>query len=299
MRARTRSWTCACHTIAAAVIGAAGVWGCALNRSADADTPQLERDEPPATVDGGPMPFDAARVWQITDDVISVRIVFDVERFLLPYQQYLLLDAEIWKLVDELRVSPAQVSLLRGNGLRWGVAGRAEVAMLRDVMGMQDIRAERSRQAMQSGWPLTLDLGSTADDQIVYTYDADGRMQGTTFDSTSKLLHVEYRVEIVEQTPHTVLSVTPELFKESEKPQYDLRDGQIRREKQYEGRVFRELSAEMDTSPGEAIVIGPVCGRRFTVGSTLLGDELSTGPWVTLLVIHPELYRNEATGNGP
>lgn len=242
----------------------------------------------------GPMPFDTAGPSPHGDDVL-VEIMFDVERFLVPADKIAAQRDNVWKHVDELRISPAQIAYLAKNGFRMGIADRTQISALRQVLDSLGARSEHVNQTVQNGYPLTLDFGTTGRNRTVFTFRRDGRIVGQTFDTAAQYLHIDYRVDVIDHTPRTTLRITPEMFQESRRPQWQESDGQVRYEKQYQGIVYHELATELPTAPGETLIVGPANAEdyRFILGSTILSNETAGRCWETMLCITPRVYRTQ------
>ena len=246
----------------------------------------------------GPMPFDPQRGGGSADDVIVVGISFTVERYVVPSDVLAPRRSDIWTLVDELRIEPADVAHLKNNGLRIGVAGRAETDVLRELMAGLDARREVITRNAQSGAPVTLDFGSTGSYRTVYLFHRDGRLEGTTFDDAAKFVHIDYHTELRDDAPRITLALRPELFKESDRPHWRVTDGQFLYEKEYHGAAYRELTVEVPVLDGEMLVVAPSAAAEnaYLVGSTILSDVLGGRRWETVVMITPRLYRTTGAG---
>ena len=251
--------------------------------------------------DTGPLPFDAGRMWSYPDDVVVVGMIFDVERFLVPADKAAAERERIWKYVDELRIDPATTAYLKKNGFRMGVVNGEDIGVLRDLLAGLEARSERMRQTVRSGYPLTLDLGETGSYRTIFTFGPNGDLEGRTFDTATKYLHINYSVQMIRQRPRVKLGVTPEIFQESERPHYQAGDGHVRYEKRYQGIVYHDLAVELSTAPGEVLVIGPADadGNRFILGRTILSGESAGRRWETILCIAPQLYRTRGPKGAP
>lgn len=227
------------------------------------------------------------------DAVVAVQLRFDVERFLVPSEALDGRRAEMWNHVDELRGDPATSALLAQNGFQVGVASRLACDAIRALLHDLDASVEKVTHRVQRGIPLTLDMGALGDRPTVFIMGRDGGLAGDTFTGASKLLHVDYEVTLGDR-PRTALRMTPEIFKESSAPYWRLRDGDVRYQKQYEGKLYRELSAEFEAGDGEVLVIGPsdARDRPLMLGSIMLSDIVAGRRWETLLCVTPRLYRH-------
>lgn len=278
----------------------AGVWGCAhLSSSEPAQRAAGSVSAPDSaewSAEDAAVVFDGARSADGAlddDDVVVVRLRFDVERFLVPADAMEPRRGQVWGHVDELRIEPETSALLLRNGFRVGVASRSGGEAIRAIMHELEAGVETMTHLVQSGVPVTLDLGPVGEGRSVFTIGRSGGLAGNTFANASRLLHLDYDVTLADGA-RTALRITPEIFKESDTPYWQVREGDVRYQKQYEGMVYRELSAELTTGEGDVLVIGPsgATERPLTLGSTMLSDIIAGRRWETLLCVRPRLYRN-------
>ncbi len=250
--------------------------------------------------DSGPLPFDQNRVRSNNPTDVRVRLLFDVERFIVPCDQSDEQRAAVWRYVDELRVSPDRAESLSANGLRMGVAEQRRFAAVREALAELNSRRERSSQIVQSGVPLTLDLGSLSGSRTVYLFDASGGLSGETFENATRRLTLDYDVGLQGSTPRISLRLTPELYKTSERPLFESVEGQVSYRQRYEGKKFHGLAVEMSIVQGDALVIGPANAleRRFSLGSTLLTEESAGRCWETIFCITPVLFQSSPQPGG-
>ncbi len=281
----------------------AAVSGCAVLTSASPDRGIAHPQPVLGAGEGSTLLFESQRTTPdgpADDDIVVVRLLFDVERVLVPAEVMATERERLWKYVDELRTDPTTSALLARNGFRIGVAGPTGQNGMRSVLEELRARCERVRHTVQAGAPLTLDLGAVGEGQTVFTIGPDGSLKGKTFRAATKLLHVDYEVSIGE-APRTTLRITPEVFKEDAQPHWQMRDGAIQYQKRYLGMVYREFAVEVNTVPGEAIVIGATESEpeSLTLGSMMFGESVGGRRWETLLCIEPVLFRTAGTGDVP
>lgn len=237
--------------------------------------------------DGAPTPFD----YDPSDDpTVVLQMMFEVQRVLIPSDTPADDREILWKYVDELRIDPALSEHLARNGFRVGIANRAGLAALRTLFQRLGAIDERTLQPVRSGYPLTLELGKIDESRSVFTFDREGNLAGRSFGDAVKYLHIDYDCT---QPPQTILRVTPEIFKESEQPDWQTEDGEIKYKKRYEGMVFKDLVFELRHGPDEVLVVGPnvTPASRLVVGSVLLSYEYAGQLWDAVYCIAPLLYR--------
>lgn len=224
------------------------------------------------------------------DDTVVLQMMFEVQRVLIPSDTPAEDREILWKYVDELRIDPELSEHLGRNGLRVGIANRAGLAALRALFQRLGAIDERTLQPVRSGYPLTLELGTIDESTPVFTFDREGHLSGTSFSHAVEYLHVDYDCT---EPPKTTLRITPEIFKESEQPDWQTEDGEIKYKKRYVGRVFEDLVVELQHGPDELLVVGPSVtpASRLVVGSALLVHEFAGRSWDAVYCIAPLLYR--------
>ncbi len=251
----------------------------------------------PAAVgdDGRRSPLHRGRTAE-DENVVVVRLAFDVTRVIVGTSALKERRDEAWRHVDELRLQPTLHANLARNGFRMGVVRADEGDALRGVLDSAGARYERMALRVQDGVPLSIDLGSIVGSRDVFLTQSDGRLVGTSFSHVAKFIHVDYEVSVTDE-PRTTLRVTPELFKESKHPEWSVRDGAPRYQKLYEGMRYHDLAAELDVVEGEMLILGAADAdeQPWTLGNTMLVDTVDGSSWETILCIQPKVYRNADT----
>lgn len=232
---------------------------------------------------------DSAR--SVEDELIVVQLHFDVMHVELPIDR-VRHSAKIWNHVDELQVDPQQCALLGRNGLRIGVATADAWPAIQAVLDAHDARSTRRQHAVQSGYPLTLDVGGVEGGETIFSYDGQGNLAGTTFGGGRKYIHVDYAVS-ADDSGRITLKVLPEVHVESAQKRWEATGGVVQEQASYEGRVYRELSASVCLPPGRFLVIGPSpqADIGYLLGSRFLEREVGGTRYETLLFATPQLFR--------
>lgn len=258
-------------------------------------TPAQDKSAAPAAamsgVDAGDNPFKTKRR---PEDIVVVRLMFDVERFVVPTDSLASQRDQVWKYVDELRLDPASAAHLMRNGFRIGVIAKSAFAGIQTALTDLNARGEHMTQSVQDGAPLTLDLGPVGENQSVFFFRRNGTLDGKTFSGGTRLIHVDYNT-VMTDAPRTALRVTPEVFKESDRPYWQLRDGNVQYRKEYEGTAYRELAVEIEVGPEELLVIGAAeaDAARPMLGRMMLSEIVGGRRWETILCIEPRVYRDQ------
>jgi hypothetical protein len=254
---------------------------------------ELDAIASPALLDGKPMTLDSDRPSEFEDDPQAVRVQmqFDVLRVELPLRstRYSLL---VWDHVDETQNDPRLTELLARNGLRLGVASPAAWPALRALFEARRSKSLRAVHAVQSGAPLSMRVGEVQPGESVFVHARDGSLSGTTFDSGSKFLHVDYALDR-DDPRRTHLRITPEIQKFSEDLHWQAGGGTFTEAPRYEGRVFADLSTDLTLGPDEFLVIGvsEEADLRPLVGGRFLQREENNMTYETVICLTPRPVR--------
>lgn len=244
------------------------------------------------TSSDGKMPFDVDRAVRANNDsAIQVRLLFEVERFLVESNSLKGLRERVLSYADELRISPTTSNLLSRNGFRIGAMQSADYAALQVLLGNFGARSEQSTHRVSNGSPLTLDLGPLGSRETVFIINADGKPVGKTFENATRLIHVDYDVALDGESV-TSLRITPEIFKQGESPYWRLRDGEIGYQKDYQGVLYRSFAVQVAIGKDEVLLICPDSGadNPLSLGRKMLSEVIDGRQWESILCVRPILY---------
>lgn len=229
-----------------------------------------------------------------SDQIVVVQMQFDVLRIELPADR-IHHSEKTWNHVDELRSDPAQMALLRRNGLRMGAASPEAWAALRAIFEACQAQVFRATHTVRQGLPLTLELGEVEPDETVFLITADQRTVGSTFSRGQKYLHVDYELNPDAESTAT-LRVTPEIHNLTGERRWRRDGGRLLKVPEYEGKLFHELACTLTLGAGEFLVIGPdtTAATNLTVGRRFLTREHQGQRYETVLCITPQPFRTEA-----
>ncbi len=244
--------------------------------------------EPQPTADGlaarGPSDTPVDR-----DAIVVVQLHFDVLRVELPADTVHHSD-KTWNHVAEPSGDPARTALLRRNGLRVGTASADAWPALRAVFEASQATVIRAPHVARLGAPLALDLGPVDAGTSVFLLTEDHRLVGTSFESGSKYLRIDYAVS-TDDGGFTTLRLTPEVNRVSPTKRWQEANGDLRRVADYDGRVFHELSFAVDVPVGEFLVIGPDTeATPLSIGRRFLTRDLDGRKHETILCITPQPF---------
>ncbi len=251
--------------------------------------PEQTAEPEPNPVSEGPPPTINSTT---RSDVVTIGMLFDVERVLIPDHIAAQKREKFRTYMDESRQGLKLAAYLARNGFRIGVTDAAGLEALRDQFDHLNATRERIQHIAQSGLPITLDLGSLPSNKSIFIFAPDGTLEGTSFQNATKHLHIDFDV-VCPDNCHTTLRVTPEIFKQTQQPHWQVRDGTVDYSKLYEGRVFRELATDIELKAGEALIIGPSDPQdaKSALGNVLLTDLSAGRKWETLICIVPQPYK--------
>jgi hypothetical protein len=270
--------------------------GCTRLRSAFKRDDPIVATPPPTEVPVTPIFAEMAPPVAVDESMVVVRMNFDVLRVELPADE-VRHSAKAWNHVDELRGDPTRTALLRRNGVRVGVASADVWPALRGVFEASGAKSLRASHTAEQNLPLTLDLGEIAEDENIFLKMADDRVVGTTFDRGHRYLHIDYALNLDDETVVS-LRITPEIHRTSKTRYWREEDGDLRRSYDYEGRVFHELSVVQEVPVGSFLVVGPDTEKSspLTIGSRFLTRSHSGRDYDTILCITPQPYQAQTAG---
>jgi hypothetical protein len=225
-------------------------------------------------------------------DTTIVNLRFEVTRFIAPTDNLIDTRDRIWMNVEELRIPPAQAEFLNRNGIRLGVVRDEGCDAMQKALSRAGARAEKITHDVRSGAPLTLDLGPAPGRNSIFVFQRNGAVAGKSIENAVRLLHVDYE-SVLSATTEMTLRITPELFKQSNQPHWQIRDGDVAYRKQYEGIAFHDLAVEINLRAGETLVIGPsdLEKNKHSVGAKIFGEMVGSSRWENVLWIRPRLFR--------
>jgi hypothetical protein len=226
------------------------------------------------------------------DTIVVVQMQFDVLRIEFPAEA-IHHSEKTWNHVEELAGDPGRIALLRRNGFRMGTATADAWPGLRAIFEACEAKVTRGTQLVQSGAPLTLDLGPIEGSETVFMVTPDDRLVGQTFGGGAKYLHLDYAVE-PDAGGRTTVRMTPEIHRQSDNKRWQS-DGQgLAQVPEYEGKVFHRLSNSVGVAPGEFLVIGPDTGASsLSVGHCFLSRTIDGCKYETVLCITPQPFRTD------
>jgi hypothetical protein len=285
---RTHRWVVIVFVVALPVSAGFAAGGCArwFGWSSQV-TAEPQQDDLPRFLLADPADSSA------TDAIVVVQMQFDVLRVELPADT-IHHSQKIWNHVDELSADPTLTALLRRNGFRMGTASTDAWPAMRAVFEACQARVLRAAQVVQRGLPLTLELDSIEEDEPIFLLTADNRMVGRTLHRGRKYLHLDYATNVDDRSTVTI-QITPEVHLLGS-PTFGLGEsGIVRRNHEYQGLVFNELSNTLEVAAGRFLVIGPDTdgSSRLTVGRRFLTRKHEGRLWETVLCITPQPFRTE------
>jgi hypothetical protein len=217
-----------------------------------------------------------------------VRLVFDVVRADLPLGG--VRDApKIWNHVDQLQANSDGGALLIKNGMRIGVASPEAWSVIRAILDRPDIEVRRDQFVAPSGQPLAILLSAIDQDQPIFAYGPDNRLNGKTFAAGEKLLDLDYEYH---PDGKTDLRLMLEVRRDLGVMRWEHNNGVIREVPAYDRDVFETLTALITLKPEEFLVVG--LGSRadnpFLIGNQFLTFEKESKRFETLLFITPKAF---------
>lgn len=217
-----------------------------------------------------------------------VRLVFDVVRADLPLGG--VRDApKIWNHVDQLQANSDGGALLIKNGMRFGVASPEAWSVIRAILDRPEIEVRRDKLVAPSGQALAILLSAIDQEQPIFAYGPDNRLNGKTFAAGDKLLDVDYEYH---PDGSTDLRLMLEVRRDLGVMRWEQENGVIREVPAYDRDVFETLTALITLKPEEFLVVG-LTGRAdnpFLIGNQFLTFEREGKRFETLLFVTPKAF---------
>lgn len=222
-----------------------------------------------------------------------LRVHFDVCRVDLPVGD-IRHSRKIWNHLEESRGDPGLTALLARNGFRAGVGDQADWPALRAIFEHNRARVTRVALTVQDGAPLSIPLGPVADGTSYFLHRRGGGLSGGNFDAGQRTIRLEYGLD--SDDPRRVLLRALPAFQRSQTSAKTVeRDGALVVVRDHEGRIFRELAADVVLTEGQFLVIGgsEPASAGFLLGSCWLDSSLDMQPYETVLCISARATRIE------
>lgn len=173
-----------------------------------------------------------------------------------------------------------------------GVATPKAWTALRSAMIACDAQIRTERIVPSAGLPLVLEMGRIDEPESVFTYGANGRLVGKTFNAGAKLLIISYAVR-AELGGSVDVETALEIRHDRGTLTWERRGGVIRQVPAYDRHVFEALTVAHSLNPGEMLVIGPssTADNDYLVGSRFLSRHGTEGSFETVLFVTPITYQ--------
>jgi hypothetical protein len=251
-------------------------------------TPAAAEPLPP----NGEAPFPPAYRSPASDrNTILLQVQFDVMWVELPIHA-IRHSIKVWNHVDELQLPPQQCALLARNGLRIGVANVDAWPAILTLLQANGARSDQRKHAVQSGHPLTLDMGTIADGETIFTYNARERLVGDTFPAGHKYVYIDYDVH-ADDPSRVTLRVMLEIHALSPSRRWTVDPDTFPEKPDYLGKVFADLAATFVVEEDQFLVIGPSpqAGTEHLLGGKFFEQVAGGRRYEILIFATPQLYQ--------
>jgi len=155
-------------------------------------TSRLQNEPPPPMM--SVIPTTLGQTDASPRNIIAVPVVvqLDVYQMWVPYGSVSASDA-FWKPVEENAVDVATYDLLFKNGIRVGVAPRAEWAQLKALLDQNPASVQHKSHLTTDPKNLELETGVVKDSQNIFFYDAQNELHGKTHDKAQNVMALTFQ----------------------------------------------------------------------------------------------------------
>ena len=199
----------------------------------------------------------------------------------------------LWNHVDESVLDFATARRLRINGFRIGLTEPALWPAIKAVL-----ESVGAAQAMQVGLaqtdmlPFAIQIDPAPRDRTVFLLGPDNKLEGTKFVQCLNFIRIEHTLD-PDSLSDFRLRLIPEIRHARPRTTLTATDAGLREVPVYEGRLYGELSMELDVPEHAIVVIGPSrrAHRKFQIGTEFLCDQRNGREFERVLFITPRLTR--------
>lgn len=216
------------------------------------------REQQSAATPGG------VQVVYLAFDLVSAELVVDNVRHL----------RKVWNHVDERRIEPDVSARLARNGLRIGVASADAWPIFRAIFDAGEADVQRRQLVALGTEPVTIPAGTIEPGESIFTYGANGRLVGKTFDRGDKIIVVDYSFR-PELGPATDLRLNFEIRSVGRALSWQKHAGRIEQRVAVDRHVFDQLEVGVTVRANEFLVFGltELAGNEYLVGNRFLSSS--------------------------
>jgi len=179
-------------------------------------------------------------------------------------------DESFWRTVDENAVGAAADQRLQKNGIRCGVAPRNQWRHFADIFARDLSRARRTKVDGLATESVPLELDQPVDREDVFFFDADGQLEGHTYDHATNGVTMTFGP--APREPGTVrLTVCPVVRRERSRLEYTPTNESFQTPVTDVERIY-DAGLTADVPPDGFLIVapGPLADPDLTLGGRFL-----------------------------
>jgi len=191
-----------------------------------------------------------------------------------------------WKPVDEDRLDPITRELLDRNGVRAGVFHRADLPAVQPFLDEAEVRSSGLIGTRAEQFELEMRPG--IDRQDLFWFDANGDLEGDTYERVDNLLFFDFR-----QTPRRPdsvrLAMTPAVRAQRERLEVGERPGGGREIRGVRAQSIFDVGIRLDLPLEQFLVVGPSqkAMKETSIGRAFFVHDTPAQQFEQVLVIVP------------
>jgi hypothetical protein len=140
--------------------------------------------------------------------------------------------------------------------------------------------------------PFAIQIDPAPRDRTVFLLGSDNKLEGTKFVECLNFMRIEHTLD-PDSLSTFLLRIIPEIRHARPRTTLAATNAGLREVPVYEGRLYGELSVELEVPEHAIVVIGPSrrAHRKFQIGTEFLCDQRNGREFERVLFITPRLTR--------
>lgn len=197
---------------------------------------------------------------------------------------------DLWRMLDDRVVPPAQRRLLAANGLRFGVGGELALKRL-DAMiaGRDNVQVQKSSPVYaHQGYALDVPLGAAQHDVALLVVGPDGRPTGRHCLNATTFLRFQC-LDAPDQPNTSDVFLSQWIIHGPKQPVYRQTPTGFTLVRERPRLWLEDLKTRLPVREGQILVAGPALDRPLSIGDHLFLRRQQPYTFVTTLILAPVL----------
>jgi hypothetical protein len=223
---------------------------------------------------------------------LPVLIHLDIYQFDVPFGA-ISTNETFWKRVDEQSIGagPATTEMLFKNGLRGGIAPKSDWAYFRTFLEQQPNRTRKTTITKERVESMELDLNKPAEDEDLFFFDAENRLQGRSYQASTNLMTLSFQQ--APRDPGSVrMALCPVVTTQRHRLQFTPLNQEYESPFEEISRLY-DLNLKVDVPADDFLIVSPSSDaiRATSVGGLFLVNNDKVERLEQVLVIVPTFLR--------